>query len=135
VYAPILCAVHLHAFGRRFQRGERTDAAVFADLETLVRAFSRLIETDERFVCPAGEGSWVGNIAFAGRDVSLAVSSYLPDTLPALPAGPPRDIESLDSLGRVLPERPLRVWRSGPLIHSPVAIVELLDRVGLRTQL
>ena len=40
------------------------------------------------------DGRWVGHIAFAGRDVSLAVQTYKPEPLCPQPAGPPRDIES-----------------------------------------
>ena len=95
VAAPILATVTLHALGRRFERGERDVASVFRDLETLAASFPRLIETGDRFVCPAGDGAWVGHIAFAGRDVSLAVQTYKPEPLCPQPAGPPRDIESL----------------------------------------
>jgi hypothetical protein len=95
VAAPILATVTLHALGRRFERGERDVGSVFRDLEILAASFPRLIETGDQFVCPAGDGCWVGHIAFAGRDVSLAVQTYKPEPLSAHPAGPPRDIESL----------------------------------------
>jgi hypothetical protein len=95
VSAPILAVLSAHALARRYERGQRSDLSVLADLEVLATSFPRLIETADRFNCPVADGTWTGNVAMAGHYVALNVATFLPETLPALPAGPPRDIETL----------------------------------------
>lgn len=76
----LLVDIGLHSIARRFQRGERSNEAVLADIETLAKAHGAAVASGEtEFRIATGNGFWLGEITkVRGLDLPvLAVRTFV----------------------------------------------------------
>jgi hypothetical protein len=79
VAGDLVASLSLHALGRRFQRGFRTDdESILSEFRSMARCHPDIIQTPGDFSIPGDGGLWVGEIGLRDAMPVMAIRSFKP---------------------------------------------------------
>jgi hypothetical protein len=79
VVGDLVASISLHALGRRFQRGFRTDdESILSELKALALCHADIVETLGDFSIAGDGGTWVGEIGLRDAMPVMAIRSFKP---------------------------------------------------------